>query len=480
MICISVTPTSRVLAKVDLLNASRHGDIIELCLDHLAKEPDFQDLLEGVSKPVIISCRREQDEGKWTGTEDERLRLIRQAIVAGPDYIELDLDIAGKVPRFGNTQRVISFTRLDRPEYDIDSIFDQAAGHQADVIKFRWPTPSLDDAWPLLAAVSQRRAIPIVGQGLGRPELTFSLLGRKYGSPWIYAALEKGMEAHEGQATVHELEEIYHLPDIDKKTKFIAVAGLGDGETDVVRTLNKGFRAVGVNTRCLPVQIGKLDRLSKMFDILKVPVLIANSQLGPKLLKFAEHVSETDRETGYLDLLLKQADGWHGYNSLYRSATRQLEPALQNAFGEHENLSRRSALVVGTGGASLTAIYALQARKAVIGVTDPNEKKAQHVAESLGIRHVPFQSLYDTHSDIVVLADPAIRKGTGRLQMNPSYFQPHMLVVDLTGQAAEHPLTTEARERGARVLDTNTLWRTHVANQFKSVCGATLPEECFS
>ena len=64
--------------------------------------------------------------------------------------------------------------------------------------------------------------------------------------------------------------------------------------------------------------------------------------------------------------------------------------------------------------------------------------------------------------------------------MNPSYFQPHMLVVDLTGQAAEHPLTTEARERGARVLDTNTLWRTHVANQFKSVCGATLPEECFS
>jgi len=479
MICISVTPTSRVLAKVDLLNASRHGDIIELCLDHLAKEPDFQDLLDGVSKPVIISCRREQDGGKWTGTEDERLRLIRQAIVAGPDYIELDLDIAGKVPRFGNTQRVISFTRLDRPEYDIDSIFDQAASHQADVIKFRWPTPTLDDAWPLLAAVSQRRAIPIVGQGMGRPELTFSLLGRKYGSPWIYAALERGMEAHDGQATVHELEDTYHLTDIDKKTKFVAVAGFGQGETDLVRILNKGFRAIGANTRCLPVEIDKLDRLSKMLDILKVPVLIANSQLGPRLLSFAEHTADTDQQTGYLDLLLKQSDGWHGFNSLYRSASRQLEPALQEAFGDHADLSRRSALVVGTGGASLTAVYALQSRGAVIGVTDPNEKKGQQVAEKLQVRYIPFQSLYDTYNDVVVLADPEIRKGTGRLQMNPSYFRPQMLVLDLTGQANEHPLTIEARERGSRVVDTRALWQSHISRQFKSITGETLPAECF-
>ena len=152
MICITVTPTSRKLAKADLLNATRHGDIIELCLDHFVKEPDVSDLIQSVDKPIIVSCRRPQDGGQWRGTEDERLILLRQAIVAEPDYVELDLDIAAKVPRFGQTQRVISFARTDRPEHDIDAVFDEATRHQADVVKFAWPTPTLDDAWPLLKA----------------------------------------------------------------------------------------------------------------------------------------------------------------------------------------------------------------------------------------------------------------------------------------------------------------------------------------
>ena len=263
MICISVTPTSRTLAKVDLLNASRQGDIIELCIDHLAKTPDFKDLIGDLDKPVIISCRRKQDGGHWNGSEEDRLSLIRQAIVAGPDYIELDLDIAPQVPRFGDTKRVIAFTRLDRPEHDVDSVFEEAIKHQADVIKFRWPTLTLSQSWPLLAAVSQSRSIPIVGQGMSRGELTFSVLGKKYNSPWIYAALEKGMEDFPGQATIHELKDVYHIDDINKKTSFIAVAGLGTAETETLKAMNEGFRKLGVNRRCLPMHIEKLDRLTK-------------------------------------------------------------------------------------------------------------------------------------------------------------------------------------------------------------------------
>ena len=79
MICISVTPQSRRLAKADLLNASRQGDLIELCLDHLVKSPDIADLVDAVEKPILITCRRSQDGGQWTGDEDQRLQLLRQA-----------------------------------------------------------------------------------------------------------------------------------------------------------------------------------------------------------------------------------------------------------------------------------------------------------------------------------------------------------------------------------------------------------------
>ena len=76
MICISVTPESRRFARPDLLNASRQGDLIELCLDHLVKSPDIADLLDAVDQPILITCRRSQDGGKWTGDEEDRLQLL--------------------------------------------------------------------------------------------------------------------------------------------------------------------------------------------------------------------------------------------------------------------------------------------------------------------------------------------------------------------------------------------------------------------
>ena len=125
------------------------------------------------------------------------------------------------------------------------------------MVKFAWPTPTLDDAWPLLKAVGGKRTLPIVGMGLGPAELTFSLLSRKYGSPWIYAALEPSMRAHPGQATVHDLDEIYHWRDIDRSTTFLAIAGFGESQTMTTRIYNTAFRILGMNVRCLPIEVGR-------------------------------------------------------------------------------------------------------------------------------------------------------------------------------------------------------------------------------
>ena len=83
MICISVTPESRRLARADLLNASRQGDLIELCLDHLVKSPGISDLLDAVEKPIQITCRRSLirlrsiSPGKSTPQPINRFRRVR-------------------------------------------------------------------------------------------------------------------------------------------------------------------------------------------------------------------------------------------------------------------------------------------------------------------------------------------------------------------------------------------------------------------
>lgn len=480
MICITVTPTSRTLAKVDLLNAARQGDIIELCLDHLEKEPDVKDLISTVQKPVLVSCRRPQDGGRWKGTEEERLLLLRQAIVAGPAYVELDLDIARRIPRFGKVQRVISFTRMDRPEYDIDSIFDEAAGQNADVVKFTWPTRTLDEAWPLLAAVSQKRRLPIVGMGLGKPELTFSLLGLKYGSPWIYAALEQGMEAHPGQATVFELDETYHWQEIDKGTAFVAIAGFGAGQTITTRILNAAFQQLGLNVRCLPIQPGEIKTLKKMLDALKIKAILVKGGLGQEVLPLAEHIDKHDQQSRYVDLLLKKEDGWHGFNTLWRAGLKSLEAAFGGGGGGARPLERHNVLVLGNGGIAESIVAAVVQRKGLVSVCGPHDAGARQIAERHQCRFVPFQNLYDTLCDAILIADPQLVAGQKQGCINPSLFRPSQVVADVSDPPEENSLFVEARDRGCKLVGPAEVYREQIRAQFKALTSKDLPEECLA
>lgn len=477
MICVSVTPTSRTLAKVDLLNAARSGDMVELCIDHLAKEPDFKDLLATVDKPVLISCRRKQDGGKWEGTEEARLALLRQAIVSAPEYIELDLDIAGSVPRFGNTQRVISFTRLDRPEYDVESIFDEAANVQADVVKFTWPTQTLDDAWPLLAAVSQKRMLPVVGMGLGPAELTFQLLGRKYGSPWVYASLEKGMEAHPGQVTVHDLVDTYHWHDINRQTRFVGIGGFDSMSMKTLEIFNSAFKKLGLKIRCLPIQFGELDRFQKMMDILKIEAVILGNEIGSRFLSVADQVDERDSQTRYLDLLLKQADGWHGYNTLYRYAMQHFERQFRSSGDQVESsLARKNILVLGHSGRATTMVSEIQQRGGLVSLASLDEKVAERIAGEYSVRFVTNAKIYDTLVDGIVIADDNIKAGMKRNQVNPSIFRDHIAVMDVSQLVQVSDFEIEAKERGCNVASSRKIYADSIKRQFKTLTGKDLAD----
>ena len=54
--------------------------LVELRLDFLVTPPNLKRLLAERPCPVIVTCRREQDGGRWAKSEEDRLMLIRQAI----------------------------------------------------------------------------------------------------------------------------------------------------------------------------------------------------------------------------------------------------------------------------------------------------------------------------------------------------------------------------------------------------------------
>ena len=110
-ICAVVGRTRHKMMHIEMLEAAKRGaKLIELRLDFLAKAPDFKRLLDGRPCPLIATFRRPIDGGRWSGDEGERETLLRQAIVAGFDYVDLETDVADSIRRFGKVRRIFEFT----------------------------------------------------------------------------------------------------------------------------------------------------------------------------------------------------------------------------------------------------------------------------------------------------------------------------------------------------------------------------------
>src|SRR3954451_21212966 len=101
------------MVQVEIQEAAKQGArMIEVRLDFLAKAPDFNRLLDDKPCPLVATVRRTQDGGRWNRSEEERLMLLRQAIVAGFDWVDLETDIADQVPRFRDVKRIVSYHNL--------------------------------------------------------------------------------------------------------------------------------------------------------------------------------------------------------------------------------------------------------------------------------------------------------------------------------------------------------------------------------
>src|SRR5438094_5419276 len=123
MICVVIGRTRHKMMQIEIQEAAKRGArFLELRLDFLAKAPDFKRLLENKPCPMMATVRRPTDGGRWGGSEAERQVLLRQAIVAGFDWVDLETDILDSVRRFGNVKRVASYHNLHEMPDDLEKI----------------------------------------------------------------------------------------------------------------------------------------------------------------------------------------------------------------------------------------------------------------------------------------------------------------------------------------------------------------------
>ena len=452
MICISLAQASRRMALADMLNASRQCDLIEVRLDCFEKAPDIAELLANKPSPVIMSCRRLKDGGDWRGGEEERLTLLRQCIVAKADYVEIELDVADQIRRFPPAKRVITYTDLQETPRDIGEIYAECQSKSPDVIKLVMNARTPEEAWPLLQLVA-RQTTPTVVQGIGKPGVMLSVLGKKIGAPWTYAALEKGMEAYPGQPSVRELHDVYRYDSIGKGTRFLGVTGFGEAEIAKVAAFNSLFVHQQSNLRCLPLGVGSLPIFRKVMDAVKLVGVSVDIEHQDGLLGLAAKLEpEADAAQG-VDLLLPGDPGWVGHYTTGQAIMIALENALAEKHPGSNPLQGRILMMVGVNALTRAIGAAARERGARLIVASHKKEAAQQLAQALESRYVQWEALYSTMHDIVVVCDDERDqvKARGEAGLHPGYLKSGMVVMDLTSSRPT-PFLSAAKQRGCRAV----------------------------
>jgi 3-dehydroquinate dehydratase/shikimate dehydrogenase len=476
MICVTIVQESRRLALADMLNAAALGaDLVEVRLDKFAHDANLTELVAARRKPVLFSCRRPRDGGEWNGTEDERLTLLRSAVIAKADFVEVELDVADQVRPFPGCKRVVSYTSLSEAPHDIDAIYEQLLTKLPDVIKITCPAQTPEQAWPLVHLLN-KPPVPTVVEGRGPAGLMLALVGRKVGAPWTSAALERGMEAFPGQPTVRDLIDAYRFPDIGKKTRFVGVTGDGERARLASAVFNIAFAHAGLPHQSLPIQMDNRKLFRKIADAVRLQSVLVDESILEGLHEIARLDESARAPVLAADGLAPMENEWVAFNALGPATVAAVEAVLRE---RDSNASLKGRVVALAGCGSLTRMVAgpLKTAGAALLWASRDRSTVQETSHAFGGRQILWDGLYATSHDVLVIGRDGSNQDDGDvLPLHPGYLKPGMTVVDLTAGGPLSRFQQEAQTRGCAVVAPTRVLAEQVREHVRRL-GADVPAE---
>ncbi|HEY7313324.1 MAG TPA: type I 3-dehydroquinate dehydratase [Gemmataceae bacterium] len=494
-ICVVIGRTRHKMVQVEIQEAAKQGArFIELRLDFLAKAPDFKRLLDKKPCAMVATVRRPQDGGRWSGTEEARLTLIRQAIVAGFDWVDLETDIADNVRRFKDVKRIVSYHNMREVPDDLEKIYQRMCGQDADVIKLAVRAQHPKDNVRVLELLrkSPRPTVAFCMGDLGMPS---RILGAKFGAPFTYAAFNKERGIAPGLPSLVELRRLYFYDRINADTKVFGV--LGDPVAHSLSPLvhNLAFRQLGINAVYLPFRVPRPELADSLKAFMNVPVQGYSVTIPHKeeAAELAKHKDESVVRAKAANTLVRSGDDFSSYNTDYQGVIDTLRAYLPTSFTnpdadpskgivtslpEPPSLNSRVVLVLGAGGIGRAVAHALRSEGALVNVANRTSERAATLAEEVGGRHVEWQGRHSVLCDVVInCTSVGMHPDVDEAPLHPSFLKPGLVVFDTVYTPETTLLVKEARARGCHVVTGVELFVRQAAQQFKLFTQRDAPVE---
>ena len=382
---LCVTVTAATTAELRRRRDETTADMVELRLDSVA-DLDVAGALAGRRRPVVVTCRPAWEGGQFTGSEEERRRILERALEAGAEYVDVEFGARfTDLVRRGGRRIVLSMHDFDGTPVDLSERVARMRSEHPGVVKVAVTARRLSDCLPLLDLASAAGDGPgHVWIAMGLAGVATRVLAARFGSCWMYA----GENVAPGQLPAARLLEEFGFRRLTAHAHVYGVVGSPVGHSVSPAMHNAAFQAAGVDAVYLPLEAADVDDFAAVAAAL--PVRGASVTI-PFKVPFFERLARS-RAPGALDDLsrsvgaintLRIVDGqWQGRNNHVAGVLAPLDGRIA--------LEGAQAAVLGAGGAARAVAVALRSAGARVAIYARNPDRARQVARLVGAEVEPM------------------------------------------------------------------------------------------
>ena len=253
-LCATVTgsTTAELRAQRDKVQGA---DLVELRLDYV-KDPDVSGALAGRRSPVVVTCRPSWEGGRFGGSEEERHRLLEQALELGAEYVDLEWQggFDDLIRRRDGQNVVLSTHDFEGFPDDLPDRYRAMRATGAEVVKIAVHTRSLTESLALreLGDRSDGRRVVMAMGPAGVPS---RILPDRFGSCWTYA----GSAVAPGQVDLERMLEEFRIHAVSDATHLYGVLGAPLAHSLSPAMHNAGFATTGYDAVYLPLEAADVD-----------------------------------------------------------------------------------------------------------------------------------------------------------------------------------------------------------------------------
>ena len=477
MICVSIGRGrhQQMIAEHAAL-ADQGIELVELRVDCIRREVNLARLLRERPCDAIITCRRESDGGRWSGSEEERFTILRTAIAEQVAYVDLEADTAAKIPRFGKTKRIVSLHDFAKTPDDLKKVYDELKALDPDIIKIATMANDPHDNVRMLQLMAQAD-LPTIGICMGEIGIPTRLLGVKYGAPFTFSTFQQERSLAPGQISFRRMREEFNFDLINKDTELYGVIGDPIGHSLSPLIHNAAFREMGLNKVYLPFRVPSedVDRFIDDAPTLGIQGLSVTIPHKEQILKRCDKIDGAVKGIGAANTLVWKEGSIFGFNTDYKAAMGCLDERLDTA-SRRTPLAGHSALILGAGGAARAIAFGLVRRGADVAIASRTHERAEKMAKSLGCRSVPWENRYNTKAEVVVNTTPVgMHPNVNESPFEMHHFRPNAIVFDAVYNPEHTLFLKEAANRKCRVISGVEMFIHQAALQFKHFTGIDPP-----